>query len=118
MGGENIIKKKVKPYPIDCVITGKAQPLKAQIVKLSERGFMATVGREIFHTLEVYNVDFLLPVSKDPVSSEVKVITIYDNYKLPNGESSRLVEMHFTHLPDTQSKSIYNFLVAIRQIKG
>ena len=118
MNNENIIKKKVKPYPIECVLTGKAQPIKANIVKLSERGFLVNVGREFFRTLEVLTVDFLLPVSKDAISSEVKVVKTYDQYKEPNGASSRLIEMHFTHLPDTQSKSIYNFLVAIRQIKG
>ncbi len=118
MNSENIIKKKVKPYPIECVLTGKAQPVNGKIVKLTEVGFLVNVGREFFRTLEVFTVDFLLPVSKDAISSQVKVITTYDNYKEPNGASSRLIEMQFTHLPDAQSKSIYNFLVAIKQIKS
>ena len=33
MNSENIIKKKVKPYPIECVLTGKAQPVNGKIVK-------------------------------------------------------------------------------------
>lgn len=118
MSSENVIKKKIKPYPFECVLTGKTQPTKAQIVKLTDIGFLATVGRDFFKAHDVLQVDFLLPVSKDAVCTQAKVVATYDKYKNADGTNSRLVEMHFTHLPEDQSKSIYKFLVAIRQIKG
>ncbi|PIS11692.1 MAG: hypothetical protein COT73_02645 [Bdellovibrio sp. CG10_big_fil_rev_8_21_14_0_10_47_8] len=113
--------KKVAPYPFSVVITDKngGAPLRGQVVKLTDFGFLMKV--EALHFYQVgqnYHVEFSIPVMHMDVLADVKVMKTYDAFEaVSKVEKAKLytVEMHFLNLPTDKKQGILQFLQKIGQ---
>lgn len=117
MAENDVIVKKIKPYPISAQFTKDSQIFKGQILKLVMHGFMVELGSAVVKVGEIYQVQFQFPVLNDNVQVGVKVIKTYDKYQGNAGESraNRLAEFHFVLPGEDLKKKVKSFLKVIRQ---
>ena len=115
---EKIIVKKVKPYPFTAQFAKDGQAFAGRVMKLVTHGFMVDLGTTVIKVGDVYQVQFLLPTSRAPVMSLVKVIKTYDRYQNPESptKAMRLAEFHFITPGEDLKKIIKDFLKAIKQV--
>ncbi len=123
MGNDSIAVKKVAPYPIPAdIFKAEGQPpLRIQIVKLTDFGFLAKAEAVHFYQVgENYQLQFSMPLTHDTIRSSVKVIKTYDAIESIVGtEKIKLytVEFHFLNIAEIQKILIQQFLVKIGQTK-
>lgn len=119
---ENVIVKKVRPYPFNAAFVGSQRNFIGKVVKLVMHGFMVELGKTVVAPGETFDVTLSLPAKYGQIVARTKVIKTYDRLKGPEmgGATERLVEMHFARypLPERDSDKIKAFLEAIRQKKG
>lgn len=117
MADENVKINKIKPYPIEVRLVLGPDTVKAEIVKLTEIGILVDIGSNIVNVGSNYECQFVIPVYKTFVKSEIKTIKTYDHYAGSAGDSSskRIAEFHFLNCPDEYLKAIYRFMRAIGQ---
>jgi hypothetical protein len=116
MAGENVMIKKVKPYPFAVQFSKEGQVFAGQVLKLVMHGFMADVGAVVAKVGDIYQVQFTLPGSHSLTVAAMKVIKTYDRYQ--GGEvqkAAHLVEFHFVNPTDDLRARIKTFLKQIRQ---
>lgn len=114
---ENKVIKKVQPYPFPVAIQRDGKIINAQVLKLAQKGAIIGSNELIFSVGAELQVFFEIPVHKVAMSLLAKVIKTYDR-ALPQGRGiERLAEVHFTNISSDQIRSIYKFLVAIRQVR-
>lgn len=107
--------KKVKPYPILVQMIGKTGTLAGQIIKLVMQGFIVDMQGKVLKVGDLYQVTFELPVLKEQIQQNAKVIKTYDRPNIQTHGIDRLAEIRFTAISDAQQTSILKFLQAIRQ---
>lgn len=110
--------KKVQPYPIPAVLTGRAAPLPCKILKLTLTGALIDTGGAQLQTHEKVGIEFALPVIKSQIKTESVVIKFYDRLIARPGEQKvieRWDELQFTNLTSAMKTEIHKFLLAIRQ---
>lgn len=115
------VVKKVSPYPIPLqlnLVEGQP-PFKAQIVKLTDFGFLMQCDQTHYYRVaETYVVQFVIPVFDRGVKTKAKVVKTYDGIESKVGKDivkSMTVEMHFVDLATSQKESIRQFLAKIGQ---
>lgn len=117
------IKVQVAPYPISIDLSEKegAPVFKAQIVKLTDFGFLMKSDATYFYLVgRNYFCRFKLPVIDTVVSSEIKAIKTYDAIEhIIDGEKVKVytTEMHFKSLDPKYVAAINSFLVQSGQKK-
>lgn len=114
--------KKVAPYPIETQITRQAgqAPIKAQILKLTEIGFMAQIDASQYCKVgDTYEVSFVLPALGETIQGAAKVIKIYASVAVKGSQAVKFktVEMHFRNLAAPYRSHIDNYLVQSGQKK-
>lgn len=123
MSNDSVAVKKIAPYPIpaDIIKVEGQPPFKAQIVKLTDFGFLAKVEMTHFYQVgENYQMQFSMPLTHETIRSSVKVIKTYDAIESIVGtEKIKMytVEMHFLNISDMHKRIIQQFLVKIGQTK-
>lgn len=99
---------KIAPYPIAVEIfkeEGKP-PLKANIVKMTEIGFLMKIETIHFYKVgEVFTLQFKLPVVNSIVRCEGKVMKTYDAV-----DKLYTVEIHFKNIMDREKTAIVSYL--------
>ena len=78
MSEDNVVIKKVSPYPfaIDILIDGKSET--GQVAKVTTHGFLAYFLDPRARPMAEAEVSFRLPASESQVKARVKVVKIYD----------------------------------------
>ena len=122
---EKVMKKKIKPYPIDAAFTHHEKKWAGQIVKLVPHGFLVETGEHLLHVSQQYDVVFTLPVLHKVINSLVQVVKTYDQHRsvVPpstdqgtlSHKSYLLVEMHFINSSELRTTEISRFLRMIGQ---
>ena len=117
MADENVKINKIRPYPIEVMLVSEKGSLKAQILKLTERGMLVEIGAEIVSVGSNYECQFAIPVYKIFIKANVKTVKTYDHYTGAEGDatSKRIAEFHFLDCPEEHLKAIYRFITAIGQ---
>lgn len=114
---EHKVIKKVQPYPFPILLHRDGQVLNGQVLKLAQKGAIIETGQVILTVASEFSVSFEIPVHKVAMTLPVKVIKTYDR-ALPTGKGvEHLAEVHFLKIGTDQIRAIYNFMVAIRQVK-
>lgn len=107
---------RISPYPfgVDLLKMEGQPPMKGQVVKLTEIGFLMKVDTLNFYKVsEKYQLNFVLPVMEVSIRSQGKVVKTYDGIEQFNKETNKkqyLVEIHFIELPSNAKTSISNYL--------
>lgn len=130
-----VVIKKVSPYPIDAVVAKNGATRPGRIVRITQNGFLLETD-EIYMVGKVYEVQFQLPAFRSALQVSAKVVKSYNRMVMASAEvpssgeattkpdsstksglkSEKLVEMHFVSLSDLQNEAIYKFLRATKQV--
>lgn len=131
--GEEVVVKKVQPYPIKCRFEADGKLFFGNIVKLTTHGFIVELNDIFVSVQQKFLVEFDTPVLGDLISGSVQVVKTYDQYRntqnIPYDEKGepievdagssvavRIAEFHFKDLMSLQKEKIKKFLVAIGQV--
>lgn len=118
MAQDNNLKVvKVQPYPFPITITRDGKPVPGEVIKLAQKGAIIRCQTAIFSVAEEFDVQFEIPVFKNQLQLHAKVMKTYDRALLKEKGVERLAELLFTNITNEQIRTIYKFLVAIRQEK-
>lgn len=112
--------KKVTPYPfpVDLVKLDPSPPIRGEIVKIVEVGFLAKVKAPIFKVGENWNATFEIPASHALLKAAVKVMKTYDaheKFEEKSSVKSYLVEFQFLQMGEEGKVAIGQFCRAIGQ---
>ena len=110
--------KKVRPYPIDALLSADGKALPVRIVKLTTVGLMCDLGGHFVTVGGHYSISFDVPVLKLPVAANVVVVRTWDQFAVDmsvGNASHKLAEMHFKGLHPEHRDNVVAFL---RQIKA
>lgn len=118
---------KIPPYPIPIEISHieEKPPLKGNIVKMTEIGFLMKVETIHFYKVgEILKIQFKLPVVNTVVRCEGKVVKTYDaidsivdNVVSRTVEKLYTVEIHFRNIMEKEKASIISYLFKSGQKK-
>lgn len=78
MAEPKVVVKKVKPYPIESQAIVNAETISGQILKLKLNGCLFVTQQALMHVGKLYEIRFVLPVSRTPLQIFGKVIKSYD----------------------------------------
>lgn len=123
MGNDDVKVVKVQPYPFPIDLHIGAQVTKASVLKLVQKGAIVRTDVVVLKVGDEFQVHFELPVHKVQMSLLAKVVKTYDRALVkvdpahPDRKVERLAELLFKNIDNSQIRSIYSFLVAIRQVK-
>ena len=106
---ETIVIKKVKAYPIATTLKSASAAYPAQIVKLTQQGFLVEANVSGLKPGEKFDCSFEIPLTHYTISQQVVAVKVYSQ------TGKHLIEMHFTKLGANDQKSIAAFTYAIRQ---
>lgn len=116
---ENVIHKKIKPYPIKVTMQNSAkenETFESQIIRLTTAGFQLNLGQTRLLIGESYQVHFQIPLYDTVIKESVKVIKTYTTFKDNQiGEKIYLAELHFLQLDPKSKMDIDRFEKAIKQ---
>lgn len=119
MGGEpkvKIVKKKVRPYPIEATLEQNAIKKTVEVVHLAPTGLIASLHKQMVHVGDHHVITFELPVLKQFIHTPVRVLKTYDKAVNPKEHLvERMAEFHFEKLTDEHKAHIVSFLTAIGQ---
>lgn len=115
--------KKVSPYPFagEILRADATPPVKGQIVKIVEIGFLIRVTQPIFLVGENVTARFELPAVRTFFNEPMKCVKTYDaheTYEGPNKNSvkSYLVEFQFLQIGAEKKAAVAQFCRAIGQV--
>jgi hypothetical protein len=114
---EDVKVVKIHPYPFPIYFQREGKPVRAEVLKLAQKGAIIRVQDVFLKVGEEFPVEFEIPVHKASVQTAAKVMKTYDRALLQEKGVERLAELYFTHITQVQIRSIYKFLVAIKQVK-
>ena len=115
---QKAVRVKVKPFPIDAVVTTGVVQSKVQVLKLANQGFLADTKEILFRAGQPGEVHFILPVLNHEIKCHVMVVNVHDRIV---GEQKRrqkvlhYTEFHFTDLSPEQQINLNQFFQAIGQ---
>lgn len=117
MTDENVVVKKIKPYPIQCELIDGDKIHKVNIIKLEPIGFLVENDKLILRTGTRLNARFVLPVFNKVISSEVILVKTIDSFIKPGttNEIMRLLEFHLVKPNDTIKSAIKEFYEEINK---
>lgn len=110
-----VVKKKIKAYPLEGELVHGASKVVLDVMRVSPKGIIAQVKSGICHVGVKYTVNLILNVSRVQVTSEGQVSRTYDGVHPKTRAISRMMELLFVKIPDTEVQKIRNFLAAIGQ---
>lgn len=114
---ENVIAKKVRPFPIAAQVAGGEAPVRGNIIKLTPLGFLIEIGANFMKVGEKYEVTFELPVSHFTVKEGVVVVKSYNQFggdTKAGGNLVRVLEMHFRAVSHANKEKITEFLKMVK----
>lgn len=119
-GAQSPVKiKKVSPYPITVTVQISGRPLIMQILKLTTKGFIADLAKNVVKVGDEGTMALELPVMKDAIAGTIKVMRTYDKFQPgedPKGFGvARLAELHFLTFTAGSKETILRFINAIGQ---
>lgn len=123
MGSDDVKVVKVQPYPFPIDLHIGGQVAKGSVLKLVQKGAIVRTELAVLKVGDEFQVNFELPVHKTQINLLAKVVKTYDRALVkvdpahPDQKVERLAELLFKNIDNAQIRSIYNFLVAIRQVK-
>ena len=110
-----VVRKKIKPYPIEGVMMKGTVKVVLAIIRISPKGLVAQIRSGICQVGIHYECQFSLPVSVYAVHAHVQVYKTYDGIESKTHKIQRLAEMLFVKLPDSDQNKIRGFLESIGQ---
>ncbi len=111
-----VVKKKVKPYPFNATIELNAVKTLVEVVFVSQNGAIIRLANQIVHVGKFYQVTFEIPVSREIISTQVRVLKTYDKLlDIRNKSVERLAELQFHDLTNQHRSRINAFTAAIGQ---
>ncbi|MGE0526167.1 MAG: hypothetical protein AB7G93_17710 [Bdellovibrionales bacterium] len=111
-----IVKKKIKPYPIEAVLEANALKKTVEIMYLTAQGAVVRLGTQMVFVGEYYQTQFQIPVMRESIRSQCRIIRTFDRAVDPkNGVVERLAEFHFQNLTPEHKERIVSFTKAIGQ---
>ena len=111
----NVIKKKVKPYPILADLTIKEEKHNAKIVRIEPVGVLVQDGKLIYPTGTKGTLSFVFPTKIARIEEEVILVKTIDTLSKEDGSTIRLLEFHFRDLKPNNRELIVSFINAIGQ---
>ena len=108
---------KVQPYPFPISFIKDGKPVQGEVIKLGQKGAIIRSQMVILSVAEEFDVQFEIPVFKNQLQLHAKVMKTYDRALLKEKGVERLAELLFPNITNEQIRTIYKFLVAIRQEK-
>jgi hypothetical protein len=114
-----MVKKKVKPYPFDATLEVNAQKMSVEVIFVNDKGVIVRLKNQIVHVGSYYQIVFELPVSREIVSTQVRILKTYDKtLDIKEKTVERLAEMHFQDLTKEHRTRIKAFTAAIGQLEN
>jgi hypothetical protein len=111
-----IVKKKVKPYPFDATLEVNAQKMSVEVIFVNDKGVIVRLKNQIVHVGTYYQIAFEIPVSREFVNTQVRVLKTYDKtLDIKEKTVERLAELHFQELTKEHRARIRAFTAAIGQ---
>ena len=112
--------KRVNPYPFEVSLQVAGHPMVVQIVKVTLKGFLAEMGKNVVKVGNEGQAQFALPVLRNIVAASIKVMRTYDQFRQlkdqpKKHEVIRVAEFHFLSLTDQSRSAIAQFIGAIGQ---
>lgn len=113
-----VVKKKVRPYPIEAVLDMNGQKKPVEVIYVTAMGCIVRLKAQMVTVGEYYQVVFELPVLKEFINTQVRVLKTYDKAIDPKEKKvERLSELHFQALSKEHKSRIVAFIQAIGQDK-
>jgi len=114
---EQVVRKKVRPYPFDGELEANAQKTPIEIIYLSASGVIARLKNKAIMAVGDYRqITFEIPVSHHQVVTKARIIKTYDRSVDAKAlVVERMLELHFEALTTEQKKNILSFMGAIGQ---
>jgi hypothetical protein len=108
-GKPNVVKVKVKAYPIAARLTIGAAPapIPGQILKLTPHGFLVEALVPAMKTGEKFTIAFELPVLHKMITDHCVVVKMYTS------PETQVVEGHFQSITGDNESAIMRFLASI-----
>jgi hypothetical protein len=114
---QKIVKKKIRPYPIEAQLEFAGAKHSVEIVYLTSKGCIALLkSASMIFVGKYYHVIFEIPVLREWINTQVRAMKTYDRSVDPkNHVVERLAEFRFQTLTEEQGKHIAAFTDAIGQ---
>lgn len=113
-----VVAKKIKPYPIDSNLENNGLKKPVDIIFVNPQGCIVILKKEMVFVGEYYQLVFELPVLREFVNTQVRVLKTYDRSIDATGKKvERLAELHFQTLSQEHKARIVSFAAAIGQVK-
>lgn len=111
-----VIVKKVSPYPFEGTIEQGGQKKPFSVMKLTTDGMIVRVDKVFVNVGEHYKIYFEIPVSRDSISVQVRVMKTYDKSVNPKvNVIERMAEFRFENLDSLHLQKIRHFIASIGQ---
>lgn len=111
-----VVKKKVAPYPIEANLEAEGVKKPVDVIYVAPKGCIVRLKGPMVFVGEYYQVAFELPVLKEFINTQVRVLKTYDKAIDPKEKKvDRIAELHFQGLSDEHRKRILSFNTAIGQ---
>jgi hypothetical protein len=115
---DQIIIKKVKPYPISAVMTsteGKPQ-FNGEIIRLTPVGFQMRIGESTYHPGERWICSFTIPVMIEEISETMVVVkNVFMFDEKDKKKRLRILELHFKDPSERAKRLIHEFNLRVGQ---
>lgn len=113
-----VIKKKVRPYPIEATLDPSGQKRQVEIIHLNTLGVIVRLKASMLFVGEYYQMYFEIPVTRESINVQTRVLKTYDKSVDPKaGLVERLAELHFQGLTSEHKSRIVAFMASIGQDK-
>lgn len=113
-----VVKKKVRPYPFEANLEMDGQKKPVEVVYVSSLGCIVRLKTQMVTVGQYYQIVFELPVLKEFINTQVRVLKTYDKAIDPKEKKvERLSELHFQALSPEHKARIANFMASIGQDK-
>ncbi len=111
-----VVKQKVKPYPFEATLEQNAIKTRVEVIFVSQKGAIIRLANQIVHVGKFYQVTFEIPVSREIISTQVRILKTYDKVLDIKGKGvERLAELHFQDLTNEHRSRINAFTAAVGQ---
>jgi hypothetical protein len=113
-----VVKKKIRPYPIEANLEMNALKKPVEVILINPKGCIVRLKSQMVTVGEYYQLIFELPVLKEFINTQVRVLKTYDKSIDPKEKKvERLSELHFQALSSEHKARIVAFMSAIGQEK-
>ncbi len=113
-----VVKKKVRPYPIEANLDANGLKKPVEVIYVTAMGCIVRLKAQMVFVGEYYQITFELPVLKEFINTQVRVLKTYDKALDPKQKIvERVAELHFQALSNDHKSRIVAFITAIGQDK-